>query len=194
MIRHLATVLFALSLAAPAFLQAQQTQVEVDPPALRLMNNTEFNLFLKSLDTDAMRWKARLRTVDVASLGIEDEEGKEIERSYTRCLQSLDNTREEIQKLSQRQTLKLDFLLLVELNGLARSLDRLSSNLASPVTTQEPGAAKKSLGWAREVLDIDEALAPHIAEFQQHVLALAGLLDAALERAEQKGDQSQNQK
>jgi hypothetical protein len=50
----------------------------------------------------------------------------------------------------------------------------LSVNLASPFTVQGMSAAQKSLGWAKEVLRIDEELAPRMTEFQYHALALAG--------------------
>ncbi len=194
MIRQLPIMLVALVCAAPGLLQAQQSQVEMDHPGLRLMNNSEFNLFLKRLDTDVVRWKAWLKTVNIASLRVGHREGREIERSYALCLRALDITGEDIQKLSQKQTLKLDVLLLLDLNGLARNLDRLSSNLANSVTVQETSTAKRSLGWAREVLRIDEALASHMAEFQQHVLALARLLDATLERLEQNGELGRDHK
>ncbi len=194
MLRQLGAVLITLVLAAPGSLQAQQSQVDVDHPGLRLMNPSEFNLFLKRLDTDVVRWKASLKTVNVASLAVGLQEGREIKSSYGLCLRALDITREDIQKLSEKQTLKLDVLLLMDLGGLARNLDRLSSNLANPVTVQETSTAKRSLGWAREVLRIDEALASHMAEFQQHVVALAALLEATLEGVGQNSDQSQKHK
>jgi len=158
------------------------------------MNAGEFNLFLKRLDTNVVRWKVWLKTVNIASLGVGLQEGREIKRSYDLCLRALDNTHADIQKLSEKQTLKLDVLLLMDLGRLARNLDRLSSNLANPITVQETSTAKRSLGWAREVVRIDEALASGMAEFQQHVVALAALLEATLEGVGQNGDQSQKHK
>lgn len=194
MIRSIGTVFFALLIGAPGFLKAQQSPGDLNRSGLRLMNNSQFNRFLEALDTDVIGWKSRLKAIDVGSLKIDHQEKEEINQSYNLCLQALDNTREDIQKLSQKQTLKLDFLLSVDLNELARNLDGLSGNLGNLVPVQEPTTAKKSIGWVREVLAIDKALAPHIAEFQQHVLALAGLIDAALENAEQNPEQSQNRK
>ena len=189
MTRILAALLCAFILASPAFPQTRQSPAGANPPVLRVMGTGQFSRFLKRLDADVLKWKARLRNVDVASLGVDSQERKEIERSYNLCLEALDNTREDIRKLSRDQTVKLDFLLLIDLNALARNLDGLSVNLASPVTLQKTSTAKKSLGWAREVLDIDAELASHMTEFQHHLLALAGLLDAALESAEQGAGQ-----
>lgn len=190
MIRRLAIVVFLWALAGPAFAQAPQSPAPPDLKALRLMNDTQFNQYLKRLDADMVSWKARLRAVDVTALRVGPEDAKEIRRSYSLCMLVLENARGDITQLTQKQTLKLDFLLLVDLNALARSLDRLSSNLASPVTVEKASFAHKSIGWAREVISIDAALAAHMNEIQQHVLALAGLLDDALERGEQKSDQS----
>jgi hypothetical protein len=105
-------------------------------------------------------------------------------------VQSLDNTREEIEKLLQKQTLKIDFLLLVDLNDLARNLDGLDRDLANSMTAGGNIDAQKSLRYAREVLGIDLALAPYNAEFQHHVLAFAGIIDATLDEADQNPYQS----
>ncbi len=194
MIRHLATGLLALLLVAPASLQAQRRQIQLNPPALRLMNNSQFNFFLKRLDADVVNWKTELAAMDVASLGAEPQEAREIERSYILCLRGLEDARVEIQRLSQKQTLKYDFLLLVDLNGVVRNLDRLVSNLANLQTVEETRAVKKSLGWARGALGIDAALGAHLTELQHHVLALAGLMDAVVEQDGQNGDRSENPK
>jgi hypothetical protein len=194
MIRQVATGLLALLLAAPASLQAQHRQIQLNPPALRLMNNSQFNLFLKRLDADLAGWKAQLAAMDVASLGAEPQEAREIERSYILCLRGLEDARVEIQKLSQKQTLKYDFLLLVDLNGAIRNLDRLVSNLANPQTVEQTRAVKKSLGWAREVLTIDAALGAHLTELQHHVLAFAGLMDAVLDQDGENADWSKKPK
>ncbi len=185
MVRSLAIVSLALILSAPASAQGLQSATGQDLAALRLMNDTQFKEFLKRLDADIMSWKGRLKALDVPSLRVGPEDTKEIRRSYTVCMLTLESARGDIQQLTRKQTLKLDFLLLVDLNALARSLDRLSGNLASPVTVQKASYAQKSLSWAREVLNIDVALAGHVTEIQHHVLALAGLLDAALERTDQ---------
>ncbi len=188
MVRNLAIVSLALVLSAPASAQAQQSAAGQDLAALRLMNDAQFKEFLKRLDADIVSWKGRLKTLDVGSLRVGRDDAKEIRRGYSLCMLALESARGDIEQLTQKQTLKLDFLLLVDLNALARSLDRLSGNLASPVTVQKASYAQKSLSWAREVLSIDVALAGHVTEIQHHVLALAGLLDAALERADQNPD------
>jgi hypothetical protein len=184
MLRQLAITAFALFVAVPAFPDIGHSPTGPAYPALHLMNNTEFALFLKRLDVDAVRWKVQLSHVDVRSLGLDRQEGEEVEKSYSQCLQSLDNTREEIQKLSQKQTLKLDFLLLVDVNDLARSLDGLNRDLAN-MTPGDNTSAQKSLGYAREVLGIDAALAAPTAEFQHHVLAFATVIDATLDQVGQ---------
>jgi len=121
------------------------------------------------------------------------QESDELERSYNRCLQTLDNAREEIQKLSQKQTLKLDLFLLIDLNELARNLDALDQNLMTPAAGGSSGA-QKSLGYARQVLGIDVALATDISTFQHHFLAFTGVIDATLNQVEDDPSQLQNQK
>jgi hypothetical protein len=159
-------------------------------PAPHWMNNDEFTLFLGKLDTGVLAWKAQLKSHDLKSLGLDPQESVELERSYNLCVQSLDNTREEIEKLLQKQTLKIDFLLLVDLNDLARNLDGLDRDLANSMTAGGNIDAQKSLRYAREVLGIDLALAPYNAEFQHHVLAFAGIIDATLDEADQNPYQS----
>ena len=190
--RKLAITVFAFLIAVPAFPDVREAPTKQVYPALHLMSKNEFALFLRRLDTGVLRWKVQLSHVDVRSLSLDRHEGEELERGYNLCLQSLDNTREEIRKLSQKQTLQLDFLLLVDLNDLARNLDGFNRDLASATAGGSP-TAQKSLGYAREVLGIDSALAPHIAEFQHHILAFAGVIDAALDRTEQGADQPQTQ-
>ncbi len=186
--RRLAIVIFALVFAAPEL--AQVDRRSADAPGLRLMNNTQFSQFLKRLDADVVTWQARLKTFRLESLGAEPQEEKEFRSSYALSMQTLENIRGDIQAVSRQQSLKLDLILMVDLNGLARSLDRLSSDLTNPVSVRQPAGARKALGWAREVLAMDTALGAHIAAIQQHVLAFAGLLDAAVERAKLDAQQS----
>ena len=83
--------------------------------------------------------------MDLKSLSSDVEEKQDLERSYIQCLQSLDNTRDEIQKLSQKQTLKLDLYLLIDLNDLARTLDAMDEVLLNPATVNGTSGAQKSL-------------------------------------------------
>jgi hypothetical protein len=171
-----------LAAAAPV---VQEIPASSNNAVLRAMDTRQFHRFLKMLDTDVATWQARLKSIDVFRLEVEYEEQEEIERRYDSCQEALERIRDEVTKLSQDQTLKLDLLLLIDLNALARNLDGLSVNLASPFTAQGRSAAQKSLGWAKEVLGIDEELAPRITEFQYHALALAGVWEAAPEVAQQ---------
>jgi hypothetical protein len=157
------------------------------------MNDSEFAIFLKRLDTDVLHSQVQLKKMDVKSLSLDPQEGEELERSYNRCLQTLDNAREEIQKLSQKQTLRLDLYLLIDLNELARNLDALDQGLMSPAAGGSSGT-QKSLGYAREVLDIDVALTTDISTFQHHFLAFTGVIDATLDQTESDASQPQTQK
>jgi hypothetical protein len=58
------------------------------------------------------------------------------------------------------------------------------------VVANPQGAAHRFLGWAEEILGIDQELARHINEFQYHVLALAGVSDTALKKTQQAVDQA----
>jgi hypothetical protein len=176
-----------LTAAAPVM---QEIPASSNNAALRAMDSRQFHRFLKMLDTDVATWQARLKSIDVIRLGAEYQEQEEIERRYDSCRQALERIRDEVTKLSQDETLKLDLLLLIDLNTLARNLDGLSVNLASPFTVQGISAAQKSLGWAKEVLRIDEELVPRITEFQYHALALAGAWGAAPEVAQQAVSQA----
>jgi hypothetical protein len=193
MFHILAVVVFAQLLASPAYPHTQRPPSGETHPGLHLMSDGEFGRFLDRLDTEAGHWRAELGNVDVDSLALEPRESDELERSYNRCLQALDNTQEEIRQLSRKQMLKLDFLLLVDLNDLARNLDALNRDLANPLSAGARSAAHKSLGYAREVLNVDVALEPMIVEFEHHVLAFAGVIDATLERARQDADQPRAQ-
>lgn len=177
----------ALVAASPT---PQQTPASSDDAVLREMDSREFNRFLKMLEASVAAWQIRIKNIDVSTLGMKYREQEEIGKRYDSCLGLLERIRNEITRLSQEQTLKLDLLLLIDLNVLARNLDGLSVNLASPLTAQGTSAAHKSLGWAQEVLVIDEELAAHITEFQYHLLALVGVWDTTLRRTQQAVDQA----
>lgn len=177
----------ALAGASPVM---QEIPASSDDAVLRAMDSREFNRFLKMLDTDVAAWQIRFKNIDVSTSGVKYQEQEELGKRYDSCLELLERIRNEITRLSQEQTSKLDLLLLIDLNVLARNLDGLSVNLASPLTVQGTSAAHKFLGWAQEVLGIDEELARRITEFQYHVLALAGVWDAALKRTQQAVDQA----
>src|ERR1700680_2976523 len=102
----LAITAFALLIALPAFPETRYPLTGQAPSGLHLMNNSEFALFLAHLDTAALQWEAQLRSVDVKSLGLAREDAGELGASYNLCLQSLDDTRKEIQELSEKQTLR----------------------------------------------------------------------------------------
>src|ERR1700688_1326993 len=103
MIRKLLITGFAFLSAIPVF--ANTTKFETGqiatgqekPVALRLMSDREFSTFLTRLDLDLLRPQLQMKKMDVKSLSLDLQEKQELERSYIRCLQSLDDTREEIQ-------------------------------------------------------------------------------------------------
>jgi hypothetical protein len=194
--KMIVTALAFLS-AIPAFANTTQfpsTQVQPAQPVLRLMNDTEFSTFLKRLDSDLLRSQMQLKKMDVTSVSLDVQEKQELQKSYNRCLQSLDNTRDEIQKLSQKQTLKLDLFLLIDLNELARNLDALDENLMNPASVSGASGAQKSLGYAREVLSIDGALATQISAFQHHFIAFTGVVDATMQQTDPDAAQTPTQK
>jgi hypothetical protein len=161
---------------------------------LRLMSDTEFSTFLQRLDSDLLRAQLQMKKMDVRSLRLDLQEERDLSRSYDRCLQSLDNTRDEVQKLSQKQTLKMDLFLLIDLNQLARNLDALDEALVNPAAANGTTGVQKSLGYAREVLSIDGALATQISTFQHHFIAFTGVVDATLDQADPDAPEPQPQK
>jgi hypothetical protein len=192
-------VIFAIMGAIPAFahttqFSAGQAATGQAQPVLRLMNDREFAMFLVRLDAGLLRSQLQLKKMDVKSLSLDVQEKQDLQRSYAQCLQSLDNTRDEIQKLSQKQTLKLDLFLLIDMNELARNLDALDDVLLNPMAVSGPNGARKSLSYAREVLSIDGALTTEISTFQQHFIAFTGVIDATLEQPGQDGSEPQSQK
>lgn len=195
MFRKSIITVFAFLSAIPAFAHTTQFSAgQPQPVVLRLMNDKEFSTFLTRLDSDLLRSQLQMKKMDVKSLSVDLQEKQELERSYSRCLQSLDDTREEIQKLSQKQTLKLDLFLLIDLNELARNLDALDESLMNPMAVNGTSGAQKSLGYAREVLGIDGALATQISTFQHHFIAFTGVVDASLEPADPDASQPPAQK
>lgn len=190
--RKLIITVVAFLSAVPAFAHTTKPPTAQAQPVLHLMNDDEFATFLNRLDTDLLRSQEQLKKMDMKSLSLDPRESVLLERSYSRCFQSLDNARDEIQKLSQKQTLRLDLFLLIDLNELARNLDALDEGLVSSVIGESSGA-QKSLGYAREVLSVDVALATNISTFQHHFLAFTGVIDAALDQADQGVSQAQPQ-
>jgi len=187
MIRSLAVATLIFLFVPAASVHAQDPMGEA-PSAPHLMNNREFALFLKRLDAGVLRWQTQLRTVDTKSLRFDPEDRIELERSYRSCVESVRNTREEIQKLSQKQTLKLDFLLLVDLNDLARSLDQLDRDLTDPLAGASIGATQKSISYQRNLSSIDASLTPELIEFRRHVLALATVVDSEVDASLEPAD------
>jgi len=194
MIRNFIITVFAFLATVPAFANTRQSVVVPSRPALHLMNDSEFSTFLKRLDTDMVRSQLQLRNMDVKSLRLDAQQSEEMQGNYKRCLESLDNAREEIQKLTQKQTLKLDLFLLIDLNELARSLDLLDQDLMNSVAADGSKAAQMSLGYGRDVLSMDTSLARHITEFQHHFLAFTGVIDATLDQTDRDPGQSQTEK
>ncbi len=199
MFRKTIIMVFAFLGAFPAF--AHTTQFSTGQaasghaqPVLRLMNDREFGIFLARLDSDLVRSQQQLKKMDVNSLRLDNQEKQDLERSYAQCLQSIDNTRDEIQKLSQKQTLKLDLYLLIDMNELARNLDALDDVLLNPMDINRQSGARKSLTYARQVLSIDGALATEISTFQQHFIAFTGVVDATLEQPGQDESNPQSEK
>jgi hypothetical protein len=164
------------------------------PVALRLMSDSQFATFLERLDANLLRSELQLKKMDVKSLSLDAQEKQELQRSYLRCLQSLDDTRDEIQKLSQKQTLKLDLFLLIGLNELARNLDSLDETLMNPMAPNGAGGTHKALGYARQVLSIDDSLATEISTFQHHFIAFTGIVDATLDQPQADASEPQSQK
>lgn len=158
------------------------TSQAASEPAIHLMNGDEFTAFLGRLDSGVIDWKAQVKRVDVRLLGLDPHEFEQTERSQTLCVQALDDTREDLQKLAQKQTLKLDFLLLVDLNDLARSLDEFNRDLADPPSLNT-NDIRRSLGYARQLLNVETDLASQTVRFQHHVLAYASLVDATLDQS-----------
>jgi hypothetical protein len=200
MIRKLLIAGFAFLCAIPAFAHTtkfdagQAAAAQAKPVALRLMSDSEFATFLERLDSDLLRSQLQLKKMDTKSLTLDLQEKQELERSYSQCLQSLDNTRDEIQKLSQKQTLKLDLLLLIDLNELARTLDAMDQALVNSVAVSGRSGFQKSIGYAREILSMDGALATEISTFQHHFIAFTGIVDSTLEQPDSDAPQPQTQK
>lgn len=188
----------ALLLAVPAF--AHNTQIPASQfaagqaqPSLRLMNDAEFATFLQRLDVDLVRAQSQMKKMDMRSMSLDAQGKQDLLRSYERCLESLEDSRDEIQKLAQKQTLKLDLFLLIDLNALARNLDALDETLVNSAAASG-AAAQKPLGYAREVLGIDGALAAQISTFQHHFLAFTGVVDATLQQGDSDDAESPIQK
>jgi len=179
----------ALFISVPAFahntqIPASQFATSQPQPVLRLMSDTEFATFLQGLDASLLRAQLQMKKMDMKSLRTDAQEKQDLARSYERCLQSLDNTRDEIQKLAQKQTLKLDLFLLIDLNQFARNLDLLDESLVNPAAVNGVSGAQKSLAYAREILSIDGALAAEISTFQHHFIAFTGVVDATLQQGD----------
>jgi hypothetical protein len=195
MFRKFVLTAVATMIAIPAFANTSRFSAEQAPqPALRLMSDAEFSSFLGRLDSGMLRSQMQLKKMDVQTLTLGIQDRAALEKTHERCMQSLENAREEIQKLQQKQTLKLDLVLLIDMNELARNLDSLDQGLVNTVAPNGSSSNQKSLTYAKEVLGIDVALATDISTFQHHFLAFTGVIDATLDQADQDAAQSQPQK
>jgi len=194
MFRKTIIAAFALLGTVPTFAHVTHSTTGQGPAALHLMSDDEFATFLGHLDADLIGSQEKFKKMDVKSVSLDPQQSADMKRSYDRCLQSLENSREEIQKLSQKQTLKLDLFLLIDLNELARNLDALDQGLLNPVAVSGNGGVNKTVSYARTVLDIDVELAADISTFQHHFLAFTGVVDATLDQAEYDATEPQPQK
>jgi hypothetical protein len=199
MARKSILTMIAILATTPAF--ANNTQIPAGqfataqpPQALRLMNDTEFATFLQHLDGDLLRSELQMKKMDLRSLKLDAQETEELGRTYERCLDAIEGTRDEIQKLSQKQTLKLDLFLLIDLHQLARNLDLLDASLVNSATANPTAGVQKTLGYAHEVLNIDASLSTGISTFQHHFVAFTDVVDATLDQADPDGPQPQSQK
>ena len=201
MIRKLLITGVAILSAIPVF--ANTTKFETGqlattpekPVALRLMNDQEFSTFLTRLDSDLLHSQLRMKKMDVKSLSLDLQEKQELERSYSRCLQSLDPHPRRNPKAS-----------LAEANAQTRfiSFDRLErtrsqSGCAGRDFNESHGCQRNEWipevpGYAREVLGIDGALATQISAFQHHFIAFTGVIDATLDQPEPADSQPPMQK
>jgi len=172
--------LVSLMISTPVFAQAPQHSTKADESALRLLNADEFHRFLQRLDRDTTHWQARLRALDIASLGAEQQERRQLEASFRLCIQALEHSRSDVKRLLENQAMKDQVLLLIDLDELNRDLDRVASALANPVSSKAPGAPQKSLGYAKDVLSVDRKSTVYALELQRQVVALAKLMDAIL--------------
>jgi hypothetical protein len=64
----------------------------------------------------------------------------------------------------------------------------------NPMSVSGTKGSQKSLGYAREVLGIDGALATQISTFQHHFIAFTGVVDATLDQPEPAESQLPTQK
>jgi hypothetical protein len=194
MLRKAIIIVIALLSSVPAFANVTHSTTGQAPAALHLMSDDEFVTFLGHLDADLIGSQEQLKKMDVKSVSLDPQQSADMARSHEWCLQSLENARKEVQKLSQKQTLKLDLFLLIDLNELARNLDALDQGLLNPVAVSGTGGAHKTVSYARTVLDIDVELAADISTFQHHFLAFTGVVDATLEQADYDATEPQPQK
>lgn len=199
MVRKLTLAVTAMLLTVPAF--AHNTQIPASQfapgqpqPGLRLMNDAEFATFLQRLDADLAHAQSQMKKMDMRSVSLDAQGKQDVTRSYERCLESLDDARGEIQKLSQKQTLKLDLYLLIDLNELARNLDALDETLVNSAAANGVANMQKPLGYARTILSIDGALAAQVSTFQHHFIAFTGAVDATLQQSDSDDAESPTQK
>src|SRR4029077_16567511 len=101
MVRKLLITGFAFLTAIPAFAHTTKLETgqvaasQAKPIALRLMSDSEFSTFLGRLDSGLLRSQQQMKKMDVKSLSLDLQEKQELGRSYDRCMQSLENTRDE---------------------------------------------------------------------------------------------------
>ena len=174
MIRALAVSAFVSLSLLPGGLQARQSSPAQTSSSAYPMSEGEFAQFLKRVDADTVRWEAQLRSVKVKSVRLDPETRESVEKSYNVCVQSLKDSRNDIRKLSRKQSLTDDSQLLFHLNDLAVALDKLDRDLGNRNRVALTSLADHD-GSSPDTLDMAIALNSDLITFRRHVLAFAAI-------------------
>ena len=174
MIRALAVSAFVSLSLLPGGLQARQSSPAQTPSSVYPMGDSDFALFLKRVDADTVRWEAQLRSVKVKSMRLDPEARERVEKSYNMCEQSLKESRNDIKKLSRKQTLPDDSQLLFHLNDSGVSLDKLDRDLTNRNRVALTRLADHDAS-SPDTLNMAIALNSDLITFRRHVLAFAAV-------------------
>jgi sporulation related protein len=144
------------------------------------MDNSEFGSFLRTFGAELPRWKATISTIDVSSLSVSDEEGKQIEEWRNLSLKCLGFVGNDVVQLSSRVSLSNQIRLLNDLNRLASNVSGLGNSLSYLVTAEQVRDIPRAQQLARVLLDMTQEIFADYQKFYPHVLAVAASIDSAV--------------
>ena len=157
--------MFTLALTTSAVGQVPQIDVH-------LMSKAELDAFLDKVGYEVPQWRATLKAIDIASLHVGYDRGKNYEKVIGWCLEKVDGV-ERAKSAMKKNTLSGELMLSQDLSSLimfATTLQNMLSSFDSPTGRLTHG-----------VVEIIEQAGPIRNQLYGHFLTLTTFVDAVID-------------